>query len=177
MSKQPTDLRQPPPNVIVICSVMVAGSVVALVLGAVQLTVSAGIRQGVLMDSAESPPAPSDIMRALLFFVAAFLWLWMAWKNRQGRAWARNLTILAGILVVVGSATAFLTLSGRLSVLASVSYGVSAVLSVIILALIWRKESNNFYETQRHPKPDRDDEPPAHYGPVALGTFSADGSH
>jgi O-antigen/teichoic acid export membrane protein len=153
---------------------MVAGSVAAVILGAVQLTESARIHQP--LDSEGSLAAPPYVIQALLFLVAAFLSLWMAWKNRQGRVWARNLTIVAGILVIVAAATVFLTFGGRLTAVASFSYGVSAILSASVLALIWRKESYNFYATDSHRKSDPDDELPPHDGPVALGTFSADES-
>jgi hypothetical protein len=162
-----------PTNVVVVCSMMVAGAVVAVVLAAVQFFMTAGILQGD-GSSPGAPFAPIGVIQGFLFLVAASLWLWMGWKNYRGRLWARNLTVVLGILTLLAAAIAFLTLSSRLTVVASISYGVSAILSAIVLTLIGRQESNNFYQRHHRPQPTGDEELPTHSGPENLGVFSSD---
>lgn len=162
-----------PTNVVVVCSMMVAGAVVAVVLAAVQFFLTAGILQGD-GNSLGAPFAPIGVIKSLLFLVAASLWLWMGWKNYQGRLWARNFTIVLGFLTLLAATIAFLTLSSRLNVVASISYGVSAILSAIVLALIGREESNNFYQKLHRPQPTGDEELPTHSGPEYLGDFPTD---
>ncbi|WP_442542575.1 hypothetical protein ACSBOX_11525 [Arthrobacter sp. KN11-1C] len=160
-----------PTNVVVVCSILVAGAEVAVVLAAVQFFLTAGILQGD-GNSPGAPFAPMGVIKGLLFLAAASLWLWMGWKNYQGRLWARNLTIVLGILTLLAASIAFLTLSSRLTVVASISYGVSAILSVIVLALIGRQESNNIYQKLRRRQPTGDEELPTHSAPEYLGDFS-----
>ena len=162
-----------PINVVVACSMMVAGAVVAVVLAAVQFAMTAGILQGD-GNSPGAPFAPIGVMQGLLFLVAASLWLWMGWKNYQGRLWARNLTVVLGILTLLAATIAFLTLSSKLTVVASISYGVSAVLSAIVLAFIGHQESNNFYQKRHRSQPTGDEELPTNSDPVHLGNFSTD---
>ena len=71
------------------------------------------------------------------------LWLWMAWKNGQGRGWARIVaTVLGGLNVVM---TLFSVASGNATALAMVLGLVNLVLAVAILVLLWKKESSAFY--------------------------------
>lgn len=176
MSKQQTTQARVPTNVIAICSIMVAGAVVALVLGSVQLLLRTGVLQGGAGAYAGSPSL-MDVNLALLFLIAVLLLLWMAWKNYRGRVWARNLTIVLGMLIVAAAATAFLTLSSRLSVVSYISYGVSAILSIIVLALIWRKDSNTFYDAHSLPEHAQSDELVSDLGPISSDTVSGNGQH
>lgn len=82
---------------------------------------------------------------AILFgLVGALLWVWMAWKNGQGRNWARVVATVFGALNLVGL---LFTVAGSnaetISVILSV---ISSVLSVVILVLLWKKESTAFYD-------------------------------
>jgi len=75
--------------------------------------------------------------------VGTALWLWMAWKNGQGRGWARILATVLGGLNLVSSiltvaAGASLTVSEILTV-------ISLILAIVILFLLWRKDSSAFY--------------------------------
>lgn len=74
------------------------------------------------------------------------LWLWMAWKNGQGRGWARIVaTVLGGLNVVM---TLFSVASGNATALAMVLGLVNLVLAVAILVLLWKKESSAFYASR-----------------------------
>ena len=75
--------------------------------------------------------------------IGALLWVWMAWKNGQGRSWARVVATILGVLNVVGLLfTAVGSTSETISVILSV---ISSVLAVVILVLLWKKDSTEFY--------------------------------
>jgi len=84
----------------------------------------------------------------ILGILGILLWLLMAWKNGQGRSWARIVaTILAGLNVLltlgglaIGGATG--TSSGAISTLISI---LTLVVSVAVVVLLWRKESGEYY--------------------------------
>ena len=75
--------------------------------------------------------------------IAVGLWLWMASKNGQGRSWARIVATVFGAINVLFTVVGF-TQPGMTAVSAIIS-GVSMVLAVIILVLLWRKESSSYY--------------------------------
>jgi hypothetical protein len=76
--------------------------------------------------------------------IGALLWVWMAWKNGQGRSWARVVATvffglsLVGLLFTLGGSSA-----EPLSIVSSL---ISIVLGIVILVLLWRKESSAFYD-------------------------------
>jgi len=84
----------------------------------------------------------------ILGILGILLWLLMAWKNGQGRSWARIVaTILAGLNVLltlgglaIGGATG--TSSGAISTLISI---LTLVVPVAVVVLLWRKESSEYY--------------------------------
>ncbi len=82
---------------------------------------------------------------AIVFgLIGALLWVWMAWKNGQGRSWARIVATILGVLNVVGL---LFTVAGSTSETISVILSViSSVLAVVILVLLWKKESTAFYD-------------------------------
>ena len=75
--------------------------------------------------------------------IGAGLWLWMAWKNGQGRSWARILaTVLAGLGLL--STLAGFASPGTTAV--TMGFGVlNLILAVVILVLLWKKESTEYY--------------------------------
>jgi hypothetical protein len=90
---------------------------------------------------------------AIIFgLLGALLWVWMAWKNGQGRGWARVVaTVLAGLNLVGLLFTAAASNSEPVTLISSV---VSVLLAVVILVLLWKKESTEFYaaaEAARRP--------------------------
>jgi len=81
--------------------------------------------------------------------IAILLWLWMAWKNGQGRSWARIVaTVLGGLNLVSSLAGVSSGQSGGLGLLLTF---VNLALAVVILALLWSKPSSAFYDAvKRH---------------------------
>ena len=75
--------------------------------------------------------------------IAAGLWLWMAWKNGQGRSWARIVATVFGALNLLFTAVGFLS-PGMTTV--SLVFGVvNVVLAAVILVLLWQKSSTAYY--------------------------------
>lgn len=75
--------------------------------------------------------------------IGTALWLWMAWKNGQGRGWARIVATVLGGLNLISSiltiaAGASLTISEILTV-------INLILAIVILLLLWRRDSSAFY--------------------------------
>lgn len=77
------------------------------------------------------------------------LWLWMAAMNGQGKVWARIVATVLGGLNILFTLLGFA--GGQLTPLGIVVSIVSLVLSAAILILLYRPESNRYYEamTQR----------------------------
>ncbi len=82
--------------------------------------------------------------------IGVSLWAWMAWKNGQGRPWARIVaTVLGGLnLLSTLSAVSLGNVTGA-SIAVSV---VGLVLALVILAMLWRKESSEFYAARSRPQ-------------------------
>jgi hypothetical protein len=76
-------------------------------------------------------------------------WLWMAWKNGQGRSWARVVaTVLAGFNVLFAPLV-FVQDTPSVSRVFSI---VNVVLAIVILVLIWRKDATEFYADRSRPR-------------------------
>lgn len=81
---------------------------------------------------------------AILFgLVGAVLWAWMAWKNGQGRSWARVVATVFGVLNVLG--LLFTGTGGTAEPISVALSVISVVLAIVVLVLLWRKESSEFY--------------------------------
>jgi len=82
--------------------------------------------------------------------VGVFLWLWMAWKNGQGRSWARIVATVLGALNLLFTLLSFTQPSTESASLALAL--VNVVLAIAILTLLWRKESSEFYDARSRPQ-------------------------
>ena len=100
----------------------------------------------------------SDDVDGLLGVIVAFavitaligvlLWLWMAWKNGQGRSWARVVATVLGGLNLLSSMFAMASQPGTLELLLTLA---NVALAVVILVLLWSKPSSAFYDAvKRH---------------------------
>ncbi len=81
--------------------------------------------------------------------IAVLLWLWMAWKNGQGRTWARVVATVLGVINVLS--TIYTLTAGTAPIAANILAVINVVLAVVILVLLWRKESSAFYQAQSRP--------------------------
>lgn len=145
-----------PPSIALAVKLMWAGAVLSVL-----TLVYSFITMGDLKDEIEAELLKNDLsvdqatidavygvsIAAVIVFglVGALLWAWMAWKNGQGRGWARIVATVFGAFNLLGL---LFTLLGAAAAdpLATISSVVSVLLSVVILILLWRKESSAFYE-------------------------------
>lgn len=99
--------------------------------------------QNVTDDLVNASYAMAIVVGIVGAVIAILLWLWMAWKNGQGRSWARIVaTVLGGINVISTLYTAF---AGNTGAAATILAVVNLVLAIVILALLWRKEAGAYY--------------------------------
>ncbi len=76
--------------------------------------------------------------------VSVVLWLWMAWKNAEGRSWARAVaSVLGGLNVVF---TFFGFVGGQYMGLVLVLQTATLAIAVGTLVLLWRPASTDYYE-------------------------------
>ncbi len=78
--------------------------------------------------------------------IGVLLWLWMAWKNGQGRSWARVVATVLGVLNVLFTLLSFT--SANAEPVVQVFSAINLVLAIAILVLLWRKDSTEFYGAQ-----------------------------
>lgn len=86
--------------------------------------------------------------------LSVLLWLWMAWKNGQGRSWARVVATVLGGLNVVFTLIWLVTpnVSPNADVAALGFSLINLVIAIAILVLLWRKESSDFYAASSRPQ-------------------------
>ncbi|MGL5861089.1 MAG: hypothetical protein ACRCY9_07540 [Phycicoccus sp.] len=77
------------------------------------------------------------------------LWLWMASANGKGRPWAR---IVASVLFGLSVAGFLFGLIQPEPALNRVLETVSVLLGAVIIVLLWRKESSEFYARSSAPR-------------------------
>lgn len=92
------------------------------------------------IDAAYSVGIVSGVIGGM---IAVGLWLWMAWKNGQGRSWARIVATVFGALNLIFTAVSFGS-PGMTAV--SLGFGaINVVLATVILVLLWQKSSSAHY--------------------------------
>lgn len=144
-----------PASIALAVKLMLVGAVISVASLIYSLTTVGGLKDDIGDQLMKDDPNVSQSMIDAVFgvtivvaglfgLVGALLWVWMAWKNGQGRGWARVVATvfaafnLLGVLVTVGGGSA-----EPLSVVLTL---VSVALAAWILVLLWRKESTQFYE-------------------------------
>jgi hypothetical protein len=149
-----------PPSVATAVSLMRLGAVVSLLSVAVSLVTLASLKETIADTLRRSDPEVAQntidgmyriavVSGVISGLLAAGLWLWMAWKNDQGRAWAR---IVATVLGALNLLSLIYSLDTPSVTAASLGFGVlSLVLALVILVLLWQRRSSPHY----HPVPER----------------------
>jgi hypothetical protein len=75
------------------------------------------------------------------------LWLWMAWKSRSGRSWARTVsTVLFGFFCL-GTLIAVVSDSAAFKILHVVTW----LVALAAIILLWQPESDQFFRATRTP--------------------------
>jgi hypothetical protein len=143
-----------PPSISLAVKLMLTGAVLSVISLVYSFATLGSLKDDIRTELAKNDTNVSQstidaayavtITIAVVFgLIGALLWVWMAWKNGQGRSWARVVATVLGVLNIVGL---LFTIAGSnaetLSVILSV---ISSVLAVVILVLLWKKESTDFY--------------------------------
>lgn len=138
---------------------MWAGAALSVVNGVVDSLMARSLVTKIITQSLDQlppgeprPQIPTDLLTRVVAIAMVFggllyslLWLWMAWKNRSGRSWARVLSTV--LLCLFG--TSALSSVARISLvgfgflipsLAMFAVGLAAVI------MIWRPEANLYYQ-------------------------------
>ena len=151
--------RQAPPaqpsSISLAVKLMGAGAGVSLVslivsllgLGSLKDDIARQIRDAdpsVTQSTIDAAYAVGIVFAIVVGAISVLLWLWMAWKNGQGRSWARVTATVLGALNVVFTLFGFA--AGGVETPTLLLSVVNLVLAVVILVLLWRKESTQFFE-------------------------------
>lgn len=159
-SPAPTEVPQPP-SVRTAVRLMWLGAGLSLVGLVVSMATLGGSTDDLRRQLREDDPALSQsaidtavtigIASAVVGgLVGAALWAWMAWKNGQGRSWARVVaTVLAGLNIVF--TLGGLALGGTQAV-GLVTSLLTLALGIATLVLMWRKDSSEFYAARSRPQ-------------------------
>lgn len=77
--------------------------------------------------------------------IDALLWLWMAWKNGQGRSWARVLSTVFFGFLCLGTLSSLLRVNS--AEIGSLILGlVNFAVGLLTVIMLWRRESTQYYE-------------------------------
>lgn len=155
---EPTPRRVPqPPSMQLAVRLMWVGAGLSLASLIVVLLTLSSLKSHIRDQLANSNPtlSTSDINTTYhavvvgAFISAAMgiaLWLWMAWKNGQGRRWARVVATVLGVINLLSSIYSIAV--GHWLAVSAVLTVLNLILAVVILVLLWRRESSDFYAAQ-----------------------------
>lgn len=82
----------------------------------------------------------------VLGVIAIALWLWMAWANGAGKKWARIVATVLAAFSILGLITTFA--QGQQTAVGDIFTVVISILAIVILVLIWNRESSAYYEAK-----------------------------
>lgn len=89
------------------------------------------------------------ITAVVLGVVGALLWFLHAWANGKGMNWARITGTVLGVLNILFTLIGLVMPTGaQVGLLSTVVSILVAVLSLVIIVLMWRKENNPFYNAR-----------------------------
>jgi hypothetical protein len=143
--------RVPPPRLVLdAVRLMYAGAVVEVVAVVVALVSQGTINSAILArhpayTAAQLHTAEGALTVPLIAggSIAAGLWIWMAWANRQGRGWARVVSaVFFGINTLDLIAAAFVARSAVASLVVS---AVIWLVGLAVIVLIFSRQSSPFY--------------------------------
>jgi hypothetical protein len=160
-SEPATQQMAPPQSILTAVKLMWAGAVLSAIGLVVGLLTLGSLKDNIRDQLAKNNKTftQSDINTAYNITIGSIivigvlgigLWLWMAWANGNGRKWARIVaTVLGGVNVLLTLVSLAQSRATAGSVILSV---ISAVLAIIILVLLWRKESSDYYLDRSQPR-------------------------
>jgi hypothetical protein len=141
----------PPPSILTAVKLMYAGAALSAISFLTSLLTQESVRDQIAEANPDYTEEQLDTTVAygvafavVIGLIAILLWVWMAETNRRGKSWARVVATVLGALNIVFTVIG-LSL-GQSSGLVVVFSLVSAALAAVILYLLYRKESNAYYE-------------------------------
>ncbi|MGL5929550.1 MAG: hypothetical protein ACRCY8_11500 [Dermatophilaceae bacterium] len=141
-------------------TLMRAGAVLSLVSLLTVFLIRDEIRATVEQSIEDSGEVPTDTLvnagvavgvgiAVVVSLLGVGLWLWMASMNGKGRSWAR---IVATVLFGLSAAGFLVGLIQPEPALQRVLDVVGVLLGAVIIVLLWRKESSEFYAASSAPR-------------------------
>jgi len=148
----PAARRPPmPPSVRVAVRLMYAGAVASVLNAGVDIaTVSATRRAIVKLAGHAGPGAPGRLSHVLVAgfivdgLIGVALWLLIAWGCRNGMAWGRIIGTIVCVIATVDLVAIVAT--GLTAVPARLGWAVVWLLGLIVVVLLWRRESSAFFK-------------------------------
>ena len=141
----------PPPSILTAVKLMYAGAALSAINFLTSLLTQESVRDQIAETNPDWTEEQLDnavalgIAFAVVFgLIAILVWVWMAETNRRGKSWARVVATVLGALNIVFTVVGLFL--GRNSGLVVVFSLVSAALAAGILYLLYRPESNAYYE-------------------------------
>jgi hypothetical protein len=141
----------PPPSILTAVKLMYAGAALSAISFLTSLLTQESVRDQIAEANPDYTEEQLDTTVAfgvafavVIGLIAILLWVWMAESNRRGKSWARVVATVLGALNIVFTVVGLLL--GQSSGLVVVFSLVSAVLAAVILYLLYRPESNAYYE-------------------------------
>ena len=147
----PRPTPTPPSSILTAVKLMYVGAALSAISFVASLLTQDSVREQALegdptlTDSELDAIVTFGIVIGVFFgLIGILLWVWMAETNRRGKSWARIVaTVLGAINIVFTLIGLFIGQSSGLVVVFSL---ISAVLAAVILYLLYRPESNAYYE-------------------------------
>ncbi len=127
---------------------------VAFVINAVHVLGDAGdLRDSIRDGDASLSGSELDLMVSLVVLGivisgvgSVMLWVWMGWKNWQGRRWARNVATALGLINLAFLIWGLAFYQSMTQILTSL---LTMILCPLAIALLWNKESAAYYRAVR----------------------------
>jgi hypothetical protein len=141
----------PPPSILTAVKLMYAGAALSAISFLTSLLTQESVRDQIAEANPDYTEEQLDTTVAfgvafavVIGLIAILLWVWMAEANRRGKSWARVVATVLGALNIVFTVVGLLL--GQSSGLVVVFSLVSAALAAVILYLLYRPDSNVYYE-------------------------------
>jgi hypothetical protein len=141
----------PSPSILTAVKLMYAGAALSAISFLTSLLTQESVRDQIAEANPDYTEEQLDTTVAfgvafavVIGLIAILLWVWMAEANRRGKSWARVVATVLGALNIVFTVVGLLL--GQSSGLVVVFSLVSAALAAVILYLLYRPDSNVYYE-------------------------------
>jgi hypothetical protein len=157
MAKPPQDWQNPraagpaelPASMVNAVRLMYASAGIAVVFGVIAALTMHASRQVVHVGNPGSGVyrAGYVVGGAIFGLIVGGLWLWMAWANKRGRAWARILSTVFFGLLTFYAVGVLLTLPAAAKIVIIVEWAAGLAATVFL----WQRQSSQYYTTVGQP--------------------------